>query len=123
MDSERFDGLVRSFGQTRSRRQTLRGLAGVLATGVFALSVPEVNAARCSASSPCPECSRCRRHRCRKRADDYPCTGGTCQGGTCALCNPHATPCGLDGVPCCSGTCSAGGDMPGCPRGADLCCD
>jgi len=28
MDSERFDGLVRSFGQTRSRRQTLRGLVG-----------------------------------------------------------------------------------------------
>jgi hypothetical protein len=28
MDSERFDGLVRTFGQTRSRRQTLRGLAG-----------------------------------------------------------------------------------------------
>ena len=28
MDSERFDGLVRSFGQARSRRQTLRGLAG-----------------------------------------------------------------------------------------------
>ena len=28
MDSERFDGLVRSFGQTRSRRQTLRGLTG-----------------------------------------------------------------------------------------------
>ena len=29
MDSERFDVLVRAFGQTRSRRQTLRGLAGV----------------------------------------------------------------------------------------------
>ena len=28
MDSERFDRLVRSLGQTRSRRQTLRGLAG-----------------------------------------------------------------------------------------------
>ena len=28
MDSERFDGLVRSFGQTRSRRQMVRGLAG-----------------------------------------------------------------------------------------------
>ena len=28
MDSERFDELVRSLGQTRSRRQTLRGLAG-----------------------------------------------------------------------------------------------
>ena len=30
MDSDRFDGLMRSFGQTRSRRQTLRGLAGAL---------------------------------------------------------------------------------------------
>ena len=28
MDSERFDRLVRSLGQPRSRRQTLRGLAG-----------------------------------------------------------------------------------------------
>ena len=28
MESERFEGLVRSFGQTRSRRQALRGLAG-----------------------------------------------------------------------------------------------
>ena len=28
MDSERFDGLVRSVGQARSRRQALRGLAG-----------------------------------------------------------------------------------------------
>ncbi len=28
MDSKRFDGLVRSVGQTRSRRQTLRRLAG-----------------------------------------------------------------------------------------------
>jgi hypothetical protein len=28
MNSERFDGFVRSFGQARTRRQTLRGLAG-----------------------------------------------------------------------------------------------
>ena len=28
MDSERFDGLVRSLGQTRSWRQALRALAG-----------------------------------------------------------------------------------------------
>jgi hypothetical protein len=28
VDSDRFDGLVRSFGPARSRRQTLRGLAG-----------------------------------------------------------------------------------------------
>jgi quinol monooxygenase YgiN len=38
MDSERFDGLVRSFGQTESRRQTLRGLAGV-AAGASALAL------------------------------------------------------------------------------------
>ena len=40
MDFERFDGLVRSYGQTRSRRQTLRGLAGVAAgASALALSV------------------------------------------------------------------------------------
>ncbi|HEX2281380.1 MAG TPA: putative quinol monooxygenase [Thermomicrobiales bacterium] len=40
MDFERFDGLVRSFGQSRSRRQTLGGLAGVAAgAGALALSV------------------------------------------------------------------------------------
>lgn len=38
MDSERFDGLVRRFGQTGSRRQTLRGLAGV-AAGASALAL------------------------------------------------------------------------------------
>ena len=38
MESERFDGLVRSFGQTRSRRQTLRGLAGG-AAGAAALAL------------------------------------------------------------------------------------
>ena len=40
MDSERFDRLVRTFGQARSRRQTLRGLAGVAAgASALALSV------------------------------------------------------------------------------------
>ena len=47
MDSERFDGLVRSFGQTRSRRQTLRGLAGAAAAGAFALGGREVSADVC----------------------------------------------------------------------------
>ncbi len=86
MDSDRFDGFVRIFGQTRTRRQTLRGLAGVLAVGGPALAVPEAAAVRCSASNPCPECYRCRRRRCRKRADEYPCSGGTCQDGTCEAC-------------------------------------
>ncbi len=49
MDSERFDGLVRSFGQARSRRQTLRGLASVAAgTSALALSV----GARAQEASP-----------------------------------------------------------------------
>src|SRR5215211_6310370 len=40
MDSERFDGLMRTSGQARSRRQTLRGLAGVAAgASALALSV------------------------------------------------------------------------------------
>src|SRR5687767_2714812 len=40
MDSDRFDGFVRSFGQTQTRRQTLRGLAGVAAgASALALSV------------------------------------------------------------------------------------
>ena len=34
MDADRFDGLVRTFGQAQSRRQALRGLAAV---GAFAL--------------------------------------------------------------------------------------
>lgn len=38
MDSAQFDGLIRRFGQSRSRRQTLRGLAAVAAgTSVLAL--------------------------------------------------------------------------------------
>jgi hypothetical protein len=42
MDSKRFDGLVRSFGRTQSRRQTLRGLAGAVAAGALTLSKREV---------------------------------------------------------------------------------
>src|SRR5215213_5660280 len=46
MDSERFDGLVRSFGQTRSRRQALRTLAGVAAGAVALGGAGEVAARR-----------------------------------------------------------------------------
>ncbi len=38
MDSNKFDGLARRFGQARSRRQTLSGLAGV-AAGASALAL------------------------------------------------------------------------------------
>ena len=55
MDSERFDGLVRSFGQTRSRRQTMRGLTGAAAAGAFALSGRGASAEH-SASVPGKAC-------------------------------------------------------------------
>jgi quinol monooxygenase YgiN len=58
MDSERFDGLVRSFGQTRSRRQTLRGLAGVAAgASALALSVGTRAQEASPAASPEAEAS------------------------------------------------------------------
>jgi hypothetical protein len=47
MDSARFDGLVRSLSQARSRRQTLRGLAGIAASGAVALSGRAVSAQAC----------------------------------------------------------------------------
>ncbi len=54
MDSERFDGLVSGFGQAWSRRQTLRGLAGVAAgASSLALSVgTRAQEASPAASSP-----------------------------------------------------------------------
>jgi hypothetical protein len=47
MDSERFDRIVRSFGQTRSRRQALRTLAGVAAGAVALGGAAAVDAGRC----------------------------------------------------------------------------
>ncbi len=54
MDSERFDGLVRSFGQARSRRQTLRGLAGV-AAGASALALSGGTRAQEASPAASPE--------------------------------------------------------------------
>ena len=54
MDSERFDGLVRTFGQTRSRRQTLRGLAGV-AAGASALALSDGTRAQDASPAASPE--------------------------------------------------------------------
>ena len=59
IDSERFDRLVRRFGQTRSRRQTLRGLAGAVAVGAFAFGGREASA-RCTPSGKgCKTRSQC----------------------------------------------------------------
>ncbi|MDQ3224568.1 MAG: antibiotic biosynthesis monooxygenase [Gemmatimonadota bacterium] len=54
MESERFDGLVRSFGQSRSRRQTLRGLASV-AAGASALALSGGTRAQDATPAASPE--------------------------------------------------------------------
>jgi hypothetical protein len=94
MDSERFDGLVRSFGQTRTRRQTLRGLAGLAALGALTLGGQEADAGTRIGGASCTRGRQCKTGKCvgdpgqkvcscSKR---YPrCTpaGATCQSGTC----------------------------------------
>jgi hypothetical protein len=117
MDANRFDTLTRLIAFRASRRVAL----GLAATGLFAIAVPEAEAVRCSASRPCPECYRCRRRRCRKRANDYPCTSGTCQDGNCVAgptCSDNAKngsetdiDCGGSCPPCATGkACLVGGD-------------
>jgi quinol monooxygenase YgiN len=54
MDSERFDRLVRNFGQARSRRQALRGLAGV-AAGASALALSGGTRAQDASPAASPE--------------------------------------------------------------------
>jgi hypothetical protein len=60
MDSARFDGLVRRFSQTRSRRETLRSLAGAVAVGALALGEREVGADACKRDGKaCKKDSQC----------------------------------------------------------------
>jgi len=111
MDSERFDGLVRRFGQARSRRQALRGLAGVAAgalgarlgpgraaAGPVTVAACTANGVRCGRNTPrgCATCcSQCtsrqengqRRCSCCQdgrscRRDDQ-CCSGRCRDGAC----------------------------------------
>src|SRR4051794_14327326 len=60
LDSERFDRLVRSFGQPRSRRQTLRGLAGAAAAGALAVGGRDASADGCKGTGKtCKKDSQC----------------------------------------------------------------
>jgi hypothetical protein len=53
MDSERFDRLVRTFGQTHTRRQALRGLAGAAAAGTLGLGGQEARARKSRGGITC----------------------------------------------------------------------
>ena len=85
MDSERFDGLVRSFGQTRSRRQTLRGLAG--AGTLLALFAAKSGEEAMADKPVCPE----KRQPCRTGPNSTTCCTGrqTC----CRTNNPGVKEC------------------------------
>ncbi len=122
MDSERFDRLVRSFGQTRSRRQIVRGLAGAAAAGALALSGREASADVCKGDG-------------KKCTKDGQCCSGSCvnpsgkpvakSGGTCQTATPHvcsgqvslspcfpfsASSCGTNSI---YGPCRCGTDLAG----------
>jgi hypothetical protein len=89
MDSERFDSLVRTVSQVRSRRQTLRSLAAAVAVGALALGGREASADICKRTGkPCKRDSQCCSLNC-VGASGGPTKDGTCQPqyfqGTCEV--------------------------------------
>jgi hypothetical protein len=135
VDSERFDELVRSFGRPRSRRQTLRGLAGA-AAGAFALGGREASADTCKrdgkacrknsqcCSNTCVDASgranagTCRQS-CVARTDDF------CTADRSTCCDPGYV-CGDDecgNTSVCSGTVNASCRLNSCDCLSFLVCD
>ena len=121
MDSERFDGLVRSFGRTGSRRQTLRGLVGLAAAGAFALggraavAAPKPADATCSRGSQCASGTCIRYGKCKKKSGKL--TGNCrCSCSETALCPT--------GQSCRNEACFADCPTPVvCPEGDLVFCD
>lgn len=135
MDADRFDGLVRSFGQARSRRQTLRGLVGAAAAGALALGGQEADAATRIGGSSCTRGRQCKTGKCIGTpghktcscSKTYPtCTsGGTCLHGGCFRSESCATGCG-NGVSCGAGVSSCYcsetvGGVPVCYSNENFC--
>ena len=81
MDSERFDRLVRTFGQTRTRRQALRGLAGAAAAATLGLGGQEARAdVTCAADgSWCRLVKRKRKRKVRAQDDTCKSDGQACK--------------------------------------------
>jgi hypothetical protein len=105
MDSARFDGLVRRFGQLRSRRQTLRGLAG--AAGLLLLDRQGTGAQACKRNGkPCKKPGQCCSGNC-VGASGGSVNDGTCQEASECTGRADGTPCGGtgSGLRCCNGSC------------------
>jgi hypothetical protein len=115
MDSERFDGLVRSFGQTRSRRQTLRGLAALVAGGAFVLGGREASAGTCKPEGRvCKTSGQCCDGLVTTFCDSSASSGGHRVGICSKACKPNGDTTCEAGSYCCSGCCPGGGG-PGHP--------
>ena len=115
MDAARVDTLARFIGSRKSRRVAV----GFAVTGLLSIAVPEAEARRCSTQKPCPECRKCKRHRCRPAASQASCGGGTgvCVKGTCC---PLQLACG--NTCCASGKkCSGGICVPACAGFGESC--
>jgi hypothetical protein len=95
MDASRFDALARLIGSRVSRRVAV----GLAVTGLVARTETDVEAVRCSKQNPCPECQRCRKHKCKPKRVLSQCT----EGGTCCspeLCCPQEQTCSDTGTSC-----------------------
>jgi hypothetical protein len=118
LDSDRFDGLVRSFGRTASRRQTLRGLAGVAAAGALggreATAATKPADAKCSSGSQCASGTCIMYGKCKKKGK----LSGKCR------CSCSETALCPTGKSCRNGACFADCPTPSvCPEGDPQICD
>ena len=111
MDQNRFDALTRTYSTVRSRRAAL----GMLLAGTLSL----FDLAETTATKSCPPCKKRKHGRCtRKKPNDTPCPGGTCQDGHCKLTVAEEQPPEEEPKP----TCPAGECSRSRPCGPDCVC-
>lgn len=106
MDANRFDGLTRNL-EPRSRRRFFGLISGI--GGLLALTSDSA-ASKCK--KVCSTCKRCKKGKCKPKADGTVCEGGSCAGGRCIPSSPAPT-CATTGqscasLACCSGFCGDG---------------
>ena len=105
MEASRFDALARLVGSRISRRVAV----GLAATGLVTTASADAQAVLCSKTTPCPECQRCKKHKCKPKKALSQCT----EGGTCCspeLCCPQGQTCSDTGPSC-----------EACPETIDFC--
>jgi hypothetical protein len=118
MDSERFDRIARSFSRGRSRRQTLRALAGGAAAGAFAFGGREASARCVSFGKGCKTSTPC------CGTPEVHCFANPGKGppNTCQTCRPNGEPCNTSQpAACCSGACYSA-TSGACPAGVTTSC-